>query len=457
MNKRDLLSLAWRNLSRRKSRTILTILSVVIGAVSIIVMLSLGFGLKKSFEESFASLGSMTNIEVTPTNYFDPSMESAPPTQGVLNDEAIRKLEQLDHVKFVLPSRRVSGQFKTKDKEIEFWAEMYAIDAKYLEEDNMEISQGRALKNTDKMGFLMGNKIRPMKMIKRGGGMYDVEIVEDFDWNRAKFFIQLGYEDPQAMMDVFSGKTSEQVPIKMIGQFTKSDFLQDRAIYMTEETANILQEKDIKLQQNMAGPDAEVTPVKKPLKKNKVKYYDQALVKVDDPKNVQALTDTINNELNLSAYSEQEFINQQQEQFKVVQYVLGGIGSVALFVAAIGIANTMLMSIQERIKEIGVMKVIGAQVSDIRALFLTESSMISLFGGILGIIFSYLISSALNGLYQSQIDPSMMGDGFQGISYIPLYLPIVSMLFSIFIGLVAGYFPAKKATKLSAIDAIRTN
>jgi ABC-type antimicrobial peptide transport system permease subunit len=135
--------------------------------------------------------------------------------------------------------------------------------------------------------------------------------------------------------------------------------------------------------------------------------------------------------------------------------VLGGIGSISLIVAAIGIANTMVMSIYERTREIGVMKVIGASVSDVRRIFLTEASLIGLLGGVLGIALSIGISQLLNYIFRSTEAGIRLGADAV-ISIIPIWLIALSLIFSSLIGLMAGYFPAKRATKLSAIEAIKT-
>lgn len=134
--------------------------------------------------------------------------------------------------------------------------------------------------------------------------------------------------------------------------------------------------------------------------------------------------------------------------------ILGGIGSIAFIVSAIGIINTMLMSIYERQKEIGVMKVIGASVSDIQAMFLIESGFIGFFGGILGLLISLLVSKVINGAFSGMNDSIVQGGN---IIVIPLWLALLGVGFSALVGVLAGYLPARRATKLSAIDALRAN
>ena len=138
-----------------------------------------------------------------------------------------------------------------------------------------------------------------------------------------------------------------------------------------------------------------------------------------------------------------------------LQLILGGIGAVSLLVSAIGIANTMVMSIYERTKEIGVMKVLGCVVTDIRKLFLFEASIIGLLGGGLGLGLSYLTSFLLNK-YAPQIGGALGLNSEYDISIIPLWLAAAALAFSILIGIISGLYPAIKATKIKAIEAMRT-
>ncbi len=141
-----------------------------------------------------------------------------------------------------------------------------------------------------------------------------------------------------------------------------------------------------------------------------------------------------------------------KSQFAIIQAVLGGIGAVSLFVAAIGIANTMMMSIYERTKEIGVIKVLGCSLKNIKQMFLLEAAFIGLLGGMMGNVLSFLMSAVINFLTR-QGATSM---GFSSnISYIPPWLVLLSMGFAMLVGVIAGYFPALRAMKLSPLAAIR--
>ena len=155
-------------------------------------------------------------------------------------------------------------------------------------------------------------------------------------------------------------------------------------------------------------------------------------------------------DMGFSASSNKDLIDSAQKSLQIVELVLGGIGMVAFLVAAIGIANTMMMSTYERTKEIGVMKVLGCDMRDIQKLFLAEAGFIGLIGGLVGLVMTYGISIVLNHFTANM-------DGINGnISVIPWWLALAAVAFSTLMGMIAGYFPARRAMKLSPLAAIHT-
>ena len=141
-----------------------------------------------------------------------------------------------------------------------------------------------------------------------------------------------------------------------------------------------------------------------------------------------------------------EYLDSMKSQFAVVQAVLGGIGAVSLLVAAIGIANTMMMSIYERTKEIGVMKVLGCSLRNIREMFLLEAALSDFgrhcrkYSKLCDVGGHQCCSGNAVGYCRTGTDSS--------ISYIPWWLVLLSMAFAVLVGVLAGYFPAKRAMKL---------
>ena len=193
--------------------------------------------------------------------------------------------------------------------------------------------------------------------------------------------------------------------------------------------------------------------------KKELGKYQNAKVTVADMEYVGAVEEAIQ-AMGFDTYSMETIRKPMEEQTQKQQMFLGIIAGVSLFVAALGIANTMLMSIYERTREIGVMKVVGCYVRDIRAIFLMEAGCIGFFGGIAGILLSYLISYLMNffGLNIGMGGASMWyGSASTGapVSIIPGWLVAGALVFSTLIGLISGYYPANRAVKISALTAIK--
>ena len=178
--------------------------------------------------------------------------------------------------------------------------------------------------------------------------------------------------------------------------------------------------------------------------------YSMVKIQADDMENVEELSNVIRG-LGYNVSTNIEYIDSMKKQFALVQAVLGGIGAVSLLVAAIGIANTMMMSIYERTKEIGVMKVIGCGLKNIRQMFLLEAAFIGLMGGAAGCVLSFAVSTVINALTATK---NIMGVG-GGISFIPPWLVLAAVGFSMLVGMGAGYIPALRAMRLSHLAAIQ--
>ena len=195
--------------------------------------------------------------------------------------------------------------------------------------------------------------------------------------------------------------------------------------------------------------------------------YSTILVKASDISLVSEVESSIKG-LGYNTYSMESMRESMEESARQVQLMLGGLGAISLFVAAIGITNTMIMSISERTREIGIMKALGCYVRDIRLLFLMEAGAIGLMGGIIGCVISLLLSVIINlfamgdmgsmdgGITGELILQALMGgEDISRVSVIPLQLMAFAILFSVFVGLVSGYYPANKAVKIPALEAIK--
>ena len=434
MNKLDLMLMAFRNLWRRKSRTILTILSVVIGTFSIIIMISLGIGMKKSQDDMIKSIGSIQNIMI--------SSDQGQSKPKKIDKNEIARIKRNKHVKEVIPYVMLQAQLKVKNHDdYDVYPMIKVIPDKILEgltQDDIE--SGKLLRKNDDNKMLYGKAVEI-----RNNENYDlIERTPDL-----KFQILLGYEGEFNPLND-SKAQSKKVDVDIAGVLQDESILSKDSVYLNEKTYRNLLKEDQKLETptlTMGKPNKNIS--------KSIEYY-YADVVVDDIENVESVEGDLRG-YGYDTQSLKSIADQFEESTKTVQFILAGIGSVAFVVSAIGIINTMLMSIYERRKEIGVMKVIGASIKDIRNLFLYEAGFIGFIGGIFGLILSTVVSNIINNIYSAQMVADMGNIDEISISYIPPWLYIVAAIFAFVIGVIAGYAPARRATRLKAIDSLRSD
>ena len=146
-------------------------------------------------------------------------------------------------------------------------------------------------------------------------------------------------------------------------------------------------------------------------------------------------------------------VEQINSLFSTLRTVLILLGMVALSVAALGMFNTLTVSLLERTREVGLMKAMGMKSSEVSELFLTESMIMGFFGGVLGIVLGVVLGK-IAGLILSFF-AIFKGVGFVDISYVPISFVLVIIFLSLLVGIATGIYPAKRATKISALNALR--
>ncbi len=463
----DLLRMSSSNLRRRKLRTFLTVLGVMIGTTSIVVMISLGLGLQASMYEELEMMGGLNTISVTGAEagdsmiYYSGSGDEEQSDKR-LTDAAVNELAKLEHVTSVEPQYQMSVILLKGG--YEGWAQLEALTPEALEQQKLDLAEGGRLPatGTSTLELVYGNGIITNFTEKgTGKGYYETGDLPDIDMQKDTLFLILDQESYYSAQQGPSFGTTEN-PEESQQTVKKAEKHAVRAsgvvdgdpdtykngyynIYCDLETLKQVLKKEF------SGRTIPGQPTTKSGKPYKDFTYSSVQVKVDDEELVEQVVADIRS-AGYNASTNAELLESAKKQLAMIQAVLGGIGAVSLLVAAIGIANTMMMSIYERTKEIGVIKVLGCSLRNIKQMFLMEAAFIGLIGGVTGMILSFMLSGIINILTGHGAAMGIEGD----ISYIPVWLVLAAMGFAMLVGTLAGYFPALRAMRLSPLAAIKT-
>lgn len=436
MNRRDMIDMALRNLWKRRLRTALTVLGVVIGTASIVVMVSIGIGMNKGFASQLENWGSLQVIDVYPSGgmEYDKETDSMKQTkkQDELNAKAVESFRQMEHVEAVSPV--INEYLYLVTGKLVADASIIGIEPGAMTALGYQVAEGRALTEEDSKAIVVGGSV---------------------EFYNPKLSWEMRYSSEPPKVDVLNEKLSltwdwnygtrnadksiKPIKVDAVGTLPADGNNSWSIIMPIKELENLQKEKKKWEESQSEGNTSSNS--------RKSKEYERVMVKVDEIDNVQKVQQQIKN-MGFRASSLTDQLEAMKETTRMLRLVLGAIGAISMVVAAISITNTMVMAIYERTKEIGIMKVIGASLKDIKGLFLTEAAFIGFSGGIIGIIVSYGASFLVNFVAQRQ------GSTMQ--SAIPIWLALGGVAFSTAVGVIAGYLPAKRAMKLSALMAIKT-
>ena len=405
MRKSTYFKLATNILVHSKIRSWLTIIGIVIGVGSVITIMALSDSMSAEMEEQFADMD-LTNIQITP-GYSKASSSFGPPGMGgggsstddaELTDKDIRAIKLLENIDYIY------GQISDSGLEVYFMGETAELSVTGVDTlvwqytVTYDLEAGRFLEATDNRVVVIGYDI--------AHEMYDQEV----GLNRVL--------------------TIEGKSFRVVGILAEDE--DDNAIYMPINAAIDIID------------DAEED------------VYDTIVVKASDTDYVETVVEAIEEKLMISRH----IVNEDDRDFSVTDSLsmaesasemmdtmtlfLGAIAAVSLVVGSVGIANTMFTSVMEKTKEIGTMKAIGAKNSDILMIFLMNSALVGLVGGVLGILLSVILAVLVTytGIISSTVTVSFD-------------LMLLGVSIAIFVGVLSGVIPAYNASKMRPVDALR--
>lgn len=419
--------LCWANMKQRGIRTFLTILGVVIGIVSIVSLMAIGLGTKKVLLTMAGEEGSATEIRIR-------GITEGKRKDQMITDRRLEEVRKLDAVAAVCPILSVDARF-SYDNYVGYWT-IDGIPQEYL--DEIETLHGNQSEGDNWIPeLIMGNQVLNLFFNEVTGTSYgeihesdSSEETEDLTGKKLETtFLQAGSDS----------ETKVRLPIT---DMTKQN---SYSIYCNQD------ELKLYLKRLADGGKIPGQPVNQNDENCNEWIYGSALVEADDIESVKKLEQALK-DMGFQTESNIEFVEYIEKTMKIAQLILAGIGMIALVVAVIGIGNTMTTAVYDRVQEISMLKVLGADPEELMALFLLESGVLGGIGGCIGVLLSYGISYLAVNRLAVQLLSLPKGTV---LAEIPVWLAFGAVIFAVFLGIAAGFFPARFATRLNPIEGMR--
>lgn len=393
MNLLNIIRLVLKTTRANFTRTLLTILGVSVGIAAIYGLVGIGFGLQWLTASTIATAEALTTIDIlSPSDALPLTSDLASKTKNVPHVANVAKL-------FTVPSQLML-EGKISDTQLNL------VDVAFLSYSGLDVEFGKSLENDSEKAVVVSSALEKL----------------------------FGIEDPQGLL----GKEIQ------ISPFVEK-----------EDGTEMILKKEEKFSVVGIFLDDQVSQVYlafSHVPEIKPHAYHAFKVKVDSKEHIETVRATIADQ-GYTVTSVSDFIKQIDKVFKVVQTILAIFGFIALFVSAIGMFNTMTIALLERTHDIGIMKAVGIENRDIWKLFVTESTFIGVFGGLLGVLIGMMGGELLN------VGVNLLAKSFGGetldIFYTPFWFLVTILVVSTFIGIITGFYPARRASHLNPLDALR--
>ena len=396
MNKAFLIKLAYRNLMIHKMRTILTLLAIIIGISAIVFLVSFGFGIEKLVTKEVTGGDAFKLIDIGTGN-----------SQVIkLDDKSIENIKGLSGAKDLETTINIGAKVKYNNSVTD--SAFYGTSEKYIEWSGLKPNIGNGIDAGDTDKVLVNSAF--------------VEFLKSSDPKDAigkKITFDLILPKELTVKD-----NNETVPDK---EFTIV------GIIKSDSAIGVYTNQDV-------------------LKKLGIVNYSQAKLEMESSSKEKELRSSIEN-MGLKTQYVGDTVSQIQQIFSIFTIILSGFGLIALIVASLGMFNTLTISLMERMKEIALMKILGIKKKDVRSVFITESVIFGIVGGILGI----LLWIALSKIANSVLNYFAINAGADKVDvfYFPFWFILIIFAFSVLIGFLTGLYPSRRAAKVAPLDVMR--
>ena len=401
---KDAFLLVYRNIRERKTRSILTMLGVVVGIAAVVAIMSISYGMQESITEQ---LSEMTDIiMVTPGSVELGSFGEF----GSFNERDLKDVERISGVK---EAAAMMGEMQ----EVEYRGEKVMVEIVGIEPRDMDAVFGETVKLEEDVDSGTSASGRELRENDRKACQIGYSVANDY------FDYEIGVND---RLTINGSK------FRVIGVLEKQGGFRsnvDAQIYVTKRDAVTIFDTD----------DISTIFVRVRDIEEAEEIADEIEEQIDDNHKLDDFT---------SAMAMGGAIEELKSIFQILQVFLLTIASISLIVASMGIMNTTLMSVMERTHEIGVMKAIGAKNRNILFLFLMEAGVVSGIGGVLGCIVGVIAANVISfGIYTAfDVEIAVI---------MKLQVLLGGVVVAVLVGILSGFYPARKASKLSPVEAVR--
>jgi ABC-type antimicrobial peptide transport system permease subunit len=389
----------------RTLRTFLTILGMSIGIGAILFLVSMGYGLQKTILEKITTSDSLLTLDV--------SQESE--TSNPLDMAALEKIKTMPQVREVSPSAQVRSQAKISDITTDVSSNI--VSPNYMRLGGLNPTAGKILNDDDKDGVVISTSVAQIF------GKSEAEVIGQ---EMSLVFFLTPDEGKESHFDVLGvdpKNTGQYIPIHTFKVVGVKD-TEDNVVFVNASSVESL----------------------------RVNQYDQVKVKCSSEKDIAYVRDQLIGQGFLVS-SISETVDQTNKIFNVVKIVLMLFGIIALVVSAIGMFNTMTITLLERTEEIGIMKSIGASDMTISLIFIMESTIMGFMGGLVGIMIGWLEGSTFNAVVN--LIATHFGGPRVDLFYSPTWFVLSIIIFSAFVGFITGVIPARRASRIDPLEALR--
>lgn len=453
----DYIEQSFANLRRKKLRTFLTTFGVVIGIGALVCMIAFGEGVQKNFKDTFEKLGLFNYIYVYPRSANNRMMDFMGGGRGgrggnrsqrapaaatrLLDDQAVSDLSKLESVQWVLPEERFSAAVRFNDNEQSCMVQVLPADI--CQAGFMKLSAGDFYTSDQDNSVIISESLLRRLNVPRSQDVTG----KDIELSTISIL-----SDTSAVSNAMPSADSNNLPfarknytLKIAGVAERTESagpmpMMRSDIFISKGTSERIE----KLPITSISDLFELT--------GSGGGYSMVTVRLSSPRYVESVKNKIE-ESGFSTFALAEQLERLNTVFIFIDMFIFAIGMIAIVVASLGIINTMIMSILERYKEIGIIKAVGASDRDVKGIFFFESGVIGFLGGVFGLALGWLAAVIINQI----INFFAIRQGAQRMDYFnfPWWLCLGAIGFAILVSVIAGIYPTIRAAQVDPVIALR--